>query len=251
MGKIVSVANQKGGVGKTTTTINLAASIALAGKDILIIDTDPQCNSTSGVGIIKDEVIHGVYDIYTNGTDVFDLIVSTPYDHLFIVPSTIDILAVEIELINRVKREYVLSEALKSIKKRFEYIFIDCPPSLGLLTLNALTGSDSVLIPVQCEYYALEGLSMLIKTIDLVRNSFNPSLEIEGILLTMFDKRNTLSKQVSDEVRRYFGTKVFEEVIPRNVALGEAPGHGKPVMFYDIRSSGAQSYMSLAKEMLR
>jgi chromosome partitioning protein len=251
MGKIVSIANQKGGVGKTTTTINLAASIALAGKDILIIDTDPQCNSTSGVGIIKDEVKHGVYDIYTFGTDVFDLIAPTSYDHLFIVPSTIDILAVELELINRDKREWVLCNALKNIKKRFEYIFIDCPPSLGLLTLNALTGSDSVLIPVQCEYYALEGLSMLIKTIDLVRNSFNPSLEIEGILLTMFDKRNTLSKQVSDEVRRYFGTKVFETVIPRNVALGEAPGHGKPVLFYDIRSSGAQSYLALAKEILR
>lgn len=250
MGKIVSIANQKGGVGKTTTAINLAASIALAGKDILIIDTDPQCNSTSGVGINKDEVRHGVYDIYTHKTDVNNLIVSTCYDHLYIIPGTIDILAVEIELINKDRREWVLSDAIKAIKERFEYIFIDCPPSLGLLTLNALTGSDSVLIPVQCEYYALEGLSMLIKTIDLVRSSFNASLEIEGILLTMFDKRNTLSKQVSDEVRRYFGTKVYEAVIPRNVALGEAPGHGKPALFYDIRSSGAQSYLTLAKEIL-
>jgi len=251
MGKIISIANQKGGVGKTTTTINLAASIALAGKDILIIDTDPQCNSTSGVGINKDEVKHGVYDIYSSTNNINDLIVSTTYDNLYIIPSTIDILAVELELVNRERREWVLSDAIKPLKKRFEYIFIDCPPSLGLLTLNALTGSDSVLIPVQCEYYALEGLSMLTKTIDLVRNSYNPSLEIEGILLTMFDKRNTLSRQVADEVRRYFGTKVFEAVIPRNVALGEAPGHGKPVIFYDIRSTGSQSYLSLAKEILR
>ncbi len=250
VGRTIAAANQKGGVGKTTTAINLAASISLAGKDILIVDTDPQCNSTTGVGLDKREVNTSVYDIYTSRSGIEDAIVQTPFENLHIAPASIDLLAVELELVNMERREYVLSDAISKIKSRYEYIFIDCPPSLGLLTLNALVASDSVIIPVQCEYYALEGLSLLTDTISRVRSSFNPSLEIEGIVLTMNDSRNKLSTQVSEEVRQFFGEKVFRTVISRNVTLGEAPGYGKPVLYYDIRSKGAQNYLSLAKELL-
>lgn len=250
MGSVIAIVNQKGGVGKTTTAINLGASLALAGKDILIVDTDPQGNSTSGLGINRDEIAKGLYDVYAGRYSPGDVIIPTPVEHLDIIPSTVDLLGVEVELVGREGREWVLSGIISQVRERYRYVLIDCPPSLGLLCLNALVAADSVIVPVQCEYYALEGLGLLTKTLQRVRSSFNPTLEIKGILLTMFDPRNSLSHQVAHEVRRYFGDRVFETVIPRNVTLGEAPSHGKPAILYDIRSRGAQSYLSLAKEVL-
>jgi len=250
MGKVISIVNQKGGVGKTTTAINLAASLALAEKDILVIDTDPQGNSTSGLGISRDDLDKSLYDVYAGRCEINDALKKTCLEHLNILPSTIDLLGIEVELVGREDRESVLNNAINSIREKYRYIFIDCPPSLGLLTLNALVAADSVIIPVQCEYYALEGIGLLTKTLRLVRNSFNPNLEIEGIVLTMFDLRNNLSQEVAKEVRKYFGDKVYNTVIPRNVTLGEAPSYGKPALLYDIRSKGAQSYLSLAKEIL-
>ena len=250
MGKVLTIVNQKGGVGKTTTAINLAASLALAEKDILIIDNDPQGNSTSGLGISRDDLDKSLYDVYAGRCEINDALKKTCLEHLNILPSTIDLLGIEVELVGREDRESVLNNAIDSIREKYRYIFIDCPPSLGLLTLNALVAADSVIIPVQCEYYALEGLGLLTKTLRLVRNSFNPNLEIEGIVLTMFDLRNNLSQEVAKEVRKYFGDKVYNTVIPRNVTLGEAPSYGKPALLYDIRSKGAQSYLSLAKEIL-
>lgn len=250
MGKVITIVNQKGGVGKTTTAINLAASLALAEKDILIIDTDPQGNSTSGLGISRENLKRSLYDVYTGNSNITDVLIKTSIDHLSILPSTIDLLGAEVEIINKQGRESILLKAIEPIKKDFKYILIDCPPSLGLLTLNALVAADSVMIPVQCEYYALEGLTLLTRTIRMVRSSFNPGLEIEGILLTMYDSRNNLSEEVASEVRKYFGNKVYNTVIPRNVTLGEAPSFGKPVILYDIKSKGAQSYLSLAKEIL-
>jgi chromosome partitioning protein len=247
MGKVVAIANQKGGVGKTTTTVNLAASLALAGQEILVIDTDPQANSTSGLGI---ERVGGLYDVYSNGASLADAIVRTEIDHLSIVPATADLLAVELELVDRDGRERVLYDKLREVRERFRYIFIDCPPSLGLLTLNAMVAAESVMVPMQCEYYALEGLGALTRTLNLIRGSFNPSLELEGIVLTMFDPRNSLSRQVADELKSHFGAKVYETVIPRNVTLAEAPSFAKPALLYDARSKGAQSYLSLAKEIL-
>jgi chromosome partitioning protein len=250
MGKILTIVNQKGGVGKTTTAINLAASLALAEKDILIIDTDPQGNSTSGLGVLRDSLDKSLYDVYTGKCQMSEVIHMTNIEHLNIIPSTIDLLGVEIELVGKEGCENVLSKSTNSIKDKYRYIFIDCPPSLGLLTLNALVAADSVIIPIQCEYYALEGLGLLTKTLRHIRSSFNPNLEIEGIVLTMFDPRNNLSREVATEVRKHFGDRVYDTIIPRNVTLGEAPSHGKPALLYDIRSKGAQSYLSLAKEIL-
>lgn len=250
MGKTIVIANQKGGVGKTTTTVNLSASLALAEKDILVIDTDPQGNLSSGLGINRDEIQKSLYDVYVGRLPIEETIHETVVPHLHIIPSTIDLLGVEVELVQRDGRERILLEAISGIKDRYRYIFIDCPPSLGLLTLNGLVAADSIIVPVQCEYYSLEGLGLLSRTLKLVRGSFNPSLDIEGILLTMFDSRNTLSAQVAEEVRKFFREKVYTTLIPRNVTLGEAPSHGKPAILYDARSKGAQSYLSLAKEIL-
>jgi len=250
MGKVITIVNQKGGVGKTTTAINLAASLALAEKDILIIDTDPQGNSTSGLGIARDSLGKSLYDVYSGKCEISDALQATPVEHLRVLPSTIDLLGVEVELVGRDDRERILAKAIDSVRENFRYIFIDCPPSLGLLTLNALVAADSVIIPVQCEYYALEGLSLLTRTLRQVRSSFRPEIEIEGILLTMFDSRNNLAAEVAGEVRKHFGDKVYNTVIPRNVTLGEAPSFGKPVVLYDIHSKGAQSYLALAKEIL-
>ncbi len=250
MGKVTAVANQKGGVGKTTTAINISASLAAAGRHVLLIDADPQGNSTSGLGIDKDNLDGSLYDLFTETRTIEELVRETGIVQLKIISSNIELIGAELELHTKEGRETILKNSLDSIKHKYDYIFIDCPPSLSLLTLNALVAADTLLIPMQCEYYALEGISMLLRTFNLIKDSFNPSLEIEGILLTMFDSRNTLTHQVTEELRRHFGEKVYQTVIPRNVTLAEAPSHGKPAIQYDIRSKGAQSYLELAKEII-
>jgi chromosome partitioning protein len=250
MGKVIAIANQKGGVGKTTTAINISASLAAAEKRVLLIDTDPQGNSTSGFGIDKEHLNGSLYDIYREAKNIDEVTQKTALDYMDIVPSNIDLIGAELELITKDGREAILKHAIESVRQKYDFIFIDCPPSLSLLTINAFVAADSLLVPMQCEYYALEGISSLIKTLNLVKNSYNPSLNIEGILLTMFDGRNTLANQVADELRQHFGDKVYKTIIPRNVTLAEAPSHGKPVILYDISSKGAQSYLALAKEVM-
>ncbi len=250
MGKVIAIANQKGGVGKTTTAINIVASMAAAEKKVLLIDADPQGNSTSGLGVDRSSLSASLYDIYKETRKIEEVIQKTDLDYLDIIPSNIDLIGAELELISKDGREGILRHALESVKSGYDYIFIDCPPSLSLLTINALVAAESLMVPVQCEYYALEGISSLMRTLALVRESYNSSLDIEGIVVTMFDARNTLSNQVAAELRQHFGDKVYKTIIPRNVTLAEAPSHGKPVILYDVSSKGAQSYIALAKEVM-
>ncbi len=250
MGKIISIANQKGGVGKTTTAINLSTILAKKGKKVLMIDADPQGNATSGVGVDKD-VETSVYDLLVNDIEAKDAIQKTEIRNLSICPSNINLAGAEVELVSMMSREYRLKEKLDTIKDDYDYIIIDCPPSLGLITLNSFTASDSVLIPVQCEYYALEGLGQLLNTINLVKKHLNKSLQVEGALLTMYDIRTNLSNQVVKEVKGYFGERVYKTVIPRNVRLSEAPSYGMPISVYDPKSKGAKSYEKFVKEFLK
>lgn len=250
MGKIIAVANQKGGVGKTTSTVNLGASLATLGKKVLLIDIDPQGNATSGVGINKGDLDHCVYNILVEDYSVDQVFTTTDSPNLDIIPATIQLAGAEIELVPASAREGKLKAALSDVRESYDYVLIDCPPSLGLLTLNALTAADSVLIPVQCEYYALEGLSQLLNTIRLVQKHLNTELMIEGVLLTMLDARTNLGLQVIEEVKMYFQDKVYKSIVPRNVRLGEAPSHGKPITSYDPKSKGAEVYLELAKEVI-
>lgn len=250
MGKVVAIANQKGGVAKTTTAVNLAACLAAAGKRILLLDIDPQGNASSGLGTDKDSLEHCIYDVLINNLPIESVSLNTDIEGLQVVPATIQLAGAEIELVTAISREVKLKKALAAIRDNYDYLIIDCPPSLGLLTLNALTAADSIIIPIQCEYYALEGLGQLMNTIELVRKHLNPALEIEGVLLTMFDARTNLSIQVVDEVKKFFKSKVYATIIPRNVRLSEAPSHGKPIILYDARSRGAEVYQELAKEVL-
>lgn len=251
MGKVIVVANQKGGVGKTTTSINLSAYLAELKKKTLLIDCDPQGNASSGIGIDKETESASVYDILVNNESIHNNIIETRYKNLKIIPSNVDLAGAEIELVSMDKREFLLKEKINEIKEEFDYIIIDCPPSLGLLTLNAFAAADSVIIPIQCEYYALEGLGSLTKTVSTIKQSINPDIEIEGILLTMFDKRTNLSTVVYDEVKKYFPDKVYKTVIPRNVRLSEAPSYGEAILSYDKFSKGAHAYKSLAKEVVK
>ena len=250
MGKIISVANQKGGVGKTTTTVNLATILAKKGKKVLLIDADPQGNATSGLGLDKD-LTPSTYDILVNDTEFEDVMQKTIIKNLKVCPANMDLAGAEVELVSMMSREQRLKEKVDIIKDKFDYILIDCPPSLGLVTLNAFTASDSVLIPVQCEYFALEGLGQLLNTINLVKKHLNKDIRIEGALLTMYDIRTNLSNQVVKEVKKYFDNKVYKTVIPRNVRLSEAPSYGMPITEYDPRSKGAKSYIKFAKEFLK
>jgi len=245
--KVICIANQKGGVGKTTTAVNLAASLALKGRTTLLIDIDPQGNASSGVGIAKDGTEKNIYHVIIEDIEVEQVIRETGYANLSIVTSSIDLIGAEIELVNFPERESRLKDKLSHIVNKYDYVIIDCPPSLGLLTVNAFNASDSVLIPIQCEYYALEGLTQLLNTVKRIQRAFNPKLRIEGFLLTMFDKRNNLSHQVACEIKNFFPEKVLQTIIPRNVRLGECPSYGKPIFYYDKLSAGARSYLELAQ----
>ena len=251
MGKVVSIANQKGGVGKTTTSINLSTILAKKGKKVLLIDADPQGNASSGVGIDREEIEVSVYDALINDVPIDDIVKKTNIKNLNICPSNINLAGAEVELVSMMSREHRLKEKLDEVKDNYDFIIIDCPPSLGLITLNAFTASDSVLIPVQCEYYALEGLGQLLNTISLVKKHLNKDIEIEGALLTMYDIRTNLSNQVVKEVKKYFNDKVYKNVIPRNVKLSEAPSYGMPISIYDPRSKGAKSYEKFVREFIK
>jgi len=250
MGKVIAIANQKGGVGKTTSAINLAASLAATEHSTLLLDIDPQANCTSGVGLEDEEVDASIYEVLIGEVSASEAVVTTEMPFLDVIPSHINLVGAEIEMIDEMKREKVLSTALPRVRRKYDFVVIDCPPSLGLLTLNSLTAANSVLIPVQAEYFALEGLGQLLNTIKIVRQHLNPDLEVEGVLLTMFDTRLNLSNQVAQEVRRYFGEKVFETIVQRNVRLSEAPSFGKPALLYEASSKGAKNYMALAREIL-
>jgi chromosome partitioning protein len=250
VGRIIAVANQKGGVGKTTTAINLSACLADAGKRVLLVDVDPQGNATSGLGVDRKSVVASVYELLLEDMSPQQIMVSSRVPGLFVIPATIDLAGAEIELVPRISRENRLKKALQGVRQEFDFVIIDCPPSLGLLTINALTAADSILIPIQCEYYALEGLTQLMDTFKLVREALNPGLEVEGVLLTMFDGRTNLSIQVVDDVKKYFKGKVYRSIITRNVRLSEAPSHGLPITLYDAKSKGAEAYTELAREVI-
>ncbi|MHA7964933.1 ParA family protein [Paenibacillus sp. CAU 1782] len=250
MSKIIAIANQKGGVGKTTTSVNLAACLASLGKKVLLVDIDPQGNTTSGLGINKADVSNCIYDVLINEVHPQDAMVETSVPGLSVIPATIQLAGAEIELVPTISRELRLKKSLQMVKSQFDYVLIDCPPSLGILTINSLTAADSVLIPIQCEYYALEGLSQLLNTVRLVQKHLNTTLQIEGVLLTMLDARTNLGIQVIEEVKKYFQQKVYQTIIPRNVRLSEAPSHGQAIITYDPRSKGAEVYLELAKEVI-
>lgn len=251
MGKIIAIANQKGGVGKTTTSINLAASLGVLEKKVLLIDADPQANASSGLGIDVDSVEFGTYQVLEHTISAKETIVKTSSPNVDIIPAHIDLVAIEIELVDKQEREYMLKKSLIDIKNDYDYIILDCAPSLGLITLNSLVAADSVIIPIQCEYFALEGLGKLLNTIKSIQNIHNPDLEIEGLLLTMFDSRLRLSNQVVDEVRKHFSTMVFDTIIRRNIRLGEAPSYGESIIAYDATSKGAVNYLNLAQELIK
>ena len=250
VGRTIAIANQKGGVGKTTSSVNLSACLAYLGKKVLLIDIDPQGNATSGVGVNKGDVDQCIYEVFIDDVDVKSTIMETKVENLHVVPATISLAGAEIELVSTISREARLKNALAEVKDMYDYIIIDCPPSLGLLTLNSLTASDAIIIPVQCEYYALEGLSQLLSTIRLVQKHLNHDLMIDGVLLTMLDARTNLGIQVIEEVKKYFQDKVYKTIIPRNVRLSEAPSHGEPIIIYDPKSRGAEVYLELAKEVI-
>ncbi len=250
MGEALAIVNQKGGVGKTTTTINIATSFCAVGKRVLVIDFDPQGNASTGFGIYQNERKNDIYDVMVDNANIKDTIYKTQIPNLNVIPSTVDLSAAELELSNLENREYILRSKLEAIQDEYDYIFIDCPPSLGLLTINALCASKGILIPLQCEFFALEGLSYLLNTVELVKSNLNSQLEIKGIVLTMHDKRNKLTEQVEEDVRNCLGDLVFKNVIPRNVRVSEAPSHGKPAIIYDLKCSGSIAYMKLAREIL-